>query len=593
MGFRKAHFLLPIAIALLSPGVLAQTRSAPPQQLHPQGDPIQDLLQRSEREYQRGEQNYAAGHLEAAKEAFDQAVTILLESPYELRSNERLLNQFERIVDAVHRLELAALKEGDGFSQQRTEPAPIDEVSDVTFPVDPNVRAKAEAEARETRSELPLMMNDIVAGYVTHFSGKGLGTVQRALTRGGRYRDMIVRIFREEGVPEDLIYLAVAESGFRPLAVSRASARGMWQFMSGTGKVYGLQKNWWVDDRQDPEKATRAAARHLKDLFNQFGDWYLAMAAYNSGAGNVQRAVQRTGYADFWELYRRDVLPRETKNYVPIIVAITLIAKNPDRYGLSDLVPDPPLETDVVTLNYPVDLRLAAECADTTVDTLQELNPSLLRMTTPKDSAFDLRIPAGAKETFLANINAIPRDKRVLWRYHKVAPGETLSAVARKYRISSGAIAQVNNLEADDIRPDERLIIPVSGRGGDPVRYAKKPTRYKVRRGDTVSSVAEEFGVPPEKVRRWNGIRGNKLVAGRTLRIYPPIGGSDPEPVRRAANGAAPAPAGKGTTHRIRPGDTLYSIARTYNTTVAELKRANGLNSNALRAGDTLVVRSR
>jgi len=212
-------------------------------------------------------------------------------------------------------------------------------------------------------------------------------------------------------------------------------------------------------------------------------------------------------------------------------------------------------------------------------------------MTTPKDSPFDLRIPAGAKESFLANINAIPRDKRVLWRYHKVESGETLSAIARKYRISSGAIAQVNNLEADEIRPDQRLIIPVNGRGGDPVRYAKKPSRYKVRRGDTISSVAEEFGVPPEKLRRWNGLKGNKLVAGRTLRIYPPIGGSEPESVRRAGNGATDN--GKGTTHRVRRGDTLYSIARAYNTTVAELKRANGLNSNALRAGDTLVVRSR
>ena len=556
---------------------------------------MQELIQRSERAYQEGERNYAAGHLEAAKQAFDRAVSILLESAYDLRSNQRLAQQFERIVDAIHRLELAALKEGDGFTQPRTEPAPIDEVSDVTFPVDPNIKAKAEAEARETRSELPLMMNDIVAGYVSHFSGKGLSTVQRALIRGGRYRDMILRTFREEGVPEDLIYLAVAESGFRPLAVSRASARGMWQFMSGTGKIYGLQKNWWVDDRQDPEKATRAAARHLKDLFHQFGDWYLAMAAYNSGAGNVQRAVQRTGYADFWELYRRDVLPRETKNYVPIIIAITLIAKNPDQYGLLDLVPDPPLQTDVVTLNYPVDLRLVAECADTTVDVLQELNPSLLRMSTPKDSPFDLRLPAGAKDDFLANIAAIPADKRVLWRYHKVAPGETLSAIARKYRITSAAIAQVNNIEADDINASDRLIIPVSGRGGDPVRYARNPVRYKVRRGDTLSSVAEEYGVPPEKLRRWNGLKGSKLAVGRVLRIYPPVaGGAAPEVERRAANGTGKLEAnGKRLTHRVRRGDTLYSIARAYDTTVAELKRANGLNSNNLRAGDTLVISSR
>ena len=303
---------------------------------------------------------------------------------------------------------MLALKEGDGFTEQRSEPAPIDEANEVTFPVDPAVRAKAEAELRQTHSDLPLVMNDQVASFVNYFStGKGRGAMEHGLVRAGLYRDMISRVLREEGVPQDLIYLAQAESGFHPLALSRAGARGMWQFMAGRASGYGLQRNWWVDERQDPEKATRAAARHLKDLYNQFGDWYLAMAAYNSGPGTVQRAVERTGYADFWELYRRNVLPAETRNYVPIILAVTIVAKNPAQYGF-DQPPETPPAAEVVKVNYAVDLRLVAECIDVSAATLQDLNPSLLRMTTPKDAEFDLRLPAGSGERFRAAIAAIP-----------------------------------------------------------------------------------------------------------------------------------------------------------------------------------------
>src|SRR6266536_1838768 len=206
---------------------------------------------------------------------------------------------------------------------------------------------------------------------------------------------MISRTFREEGVPQDLLFLAQAESGFQPLALSRMGARGMWQFMPWAGRDAGLQRNWWIDERQDPEKATRAAARLLKELFAQFGDWYLAMAAYNSGAGTVQRAVQRTGYADYWELHRRNVLPQETRNYVPIILAMTIMAKNPSQYGLDQVEVDSPTSYESVRIHYPIDLRLVAECIDSSTAVLQELNPSLLRMTTPKDMEFDLHLPAG------------------------------------------------------------------------------------------------------------------------------------------------------------------------------------------------------
>src|ERR1700734_1310839 len=194
---------------------------------------------------------------------------------------------------------------------------------------------------------------------------------------------MIRRVLKEEGVPQELIYLAQAESGFHPLAVSRAGARGMWQFMGSRAKGYGLERSWWVDDRQDPVKATRAAAHHLKDLYNEFGDWYLAMAAYNSGPGTVQSAVKRTGYADYWQLYKRNVLPKETRNYVPIILAVTIMAKNPSQYGLDNITPEQPVPYDTVKINYSVDLRLAAQCLDISPVTLQDLNPSLLRLTTP------------------------------------------------------------------------------------------------------------------------------------------------------------------------------------------------------------------
>lgn len=495
-----------------------------------QPDPVDKLVQEAEKQYQDGQQEYAAGHLEAAKQSFDQAVNVLLEGDIDVRSDDRLQRELDKISEGVNQLEVAALQQGDGFTEQKSQPAPIDEANDVTFPVDPNLKARAEAQVRETRSDLPLLINDYVASYINFYSTRGHGTLERALVRSGRYQDMIKRVLKEEGVPQDLIYLAEAESGFEPLALSRAGARGMWQFMGSRAKGYGLQRSWWIDERQDPEKSTRAAAHHLRDLYNQFGDWYLAMAAYNSGPGNVQQAVRRTGYADFWELYKRNVLPKETKNYVPIILAFTVMAKNPAQYGLDKLQPALPLETDTVRINYPVDLRLVAECVDADLDTLTELNPSLLRLTTPKDSVYDLRLPLGTKGKFEQAMAAIPVDKRVAWRYHHVAAGDTLDSIARHYHTSPSAIREVNNLQSQNLQADSKIIIPITaGRAADArtVAYSRKPTRYKVRRGDTVASVADDFGVPADRLRRWNRLKGDRLTSGRMLVIYRPVMASD------------------------------------------------------------------
>ncbi|HWX53932.1 MAG TPA: transglycosylase SLT domain-containing protein [Verrucomicrobiae bacterium] len=510
------------------PPVKVAPKAAPPK-----ADPVAATIAAAEKAFQTGQDDFKAGHLDSAKQDFNRAVDILMQGPVAVKSDDRLQQEFDKITGEINKLEMVAFKKGDGFSEQPSEPAPIDEANMTTFPPDPNIKAKAEAELETTPHDLPLVINDYVAGYINYFSTRGRGTFENAWIRSGRYKDMIQRILREEGVPQDLIYLAQAESGFHPLALSRARARGMWQFMPSRAAGYDLAHNWWADDRQDPEKSTRAAARFLKALHEQFGDWYLAMAAYNSGPGNVQRAVRRTGYADFWELYRRDVLPRETKNYVPIILAMTIMSKNPAQYGLDAVKPDAAQKYDVVMVDYPVDLRLVSECVDVPVGQLEELNPSLLRGTTPRGITFGLRLPEGTKDKYASAIAAIPKDKRVFWRYHRVEAGETLASIAKKYHTTEHAISQANNLAATGLNPDSRVVIPGGGRDALKIAYSKHATRYKVHSGDSVLSVAEDFGVPPEKIRGWNRLKGNQLRSGKVLLIYKPV--DSPDPARASA----------------------------------------------------------
>jgi membrane-bound lytic murein transglycosylase D len=566
----------------------------------PKPDPVAELIAKAEKEYQAGQDNYKAGHLEAAKQNFDRALNLLERSKLDVHLDERWQREYNRVLEAVKRKETPA-QEADASTEQESEPAPIDEANEVTYPVDPKIKAKAEAEVQATRSDLPLMLTDPVASYINYFSSRGRSTLEHALERGGRYQEMIQRILREEGVPQELIYLAQAESGFHPLAVSRVGARGMWQFMGIRAKAYGLQRTWWVDERQDPEKSTRAAAHHLKDLYNQFGDWYLAMAAYNSGPGTVQQAVKRTGYADFWELYRRNVLPKETRNYVPIIVAVTIMTKNPAQYGLDDIVTERPVPYDSVKIDYSVDLRLVAECVDSSPAMLQDLNPSLLRWTTPKDQEFLLRLPAGTRDEYLSAIDPIPQAMRVWWRYHRIAPGDTLTSLGRVYRTTPRAIAQANDLEISaDLDPESKLIIPVAP-GKHPATeqatYARHITRYKVHKGDTVQSVADNFGVLPAMVRRWNHLRGDGLQGRRVLYVHLPVTpSSSPETAHKIAsksklNNRLPPVATKSPTrHRVKAGETLSSIASSYKTTVAAIKHDNG-NLATLRPGMILVIR--
>jgi membrane-bound lytic murein transglycosylase D len=494
------------------------------------------LMAKVEEKFASGEQNFKAGHLDAARRDFNDAVDWMLESGYDPNGDPRLSELFRHVVDSVYAYELQAFRAGDGFQETPAVPAPIDEVAEMTFPVDPRLKDRAEQAAKNTSHDLPLTVNDEVLSFLNFFqTPRGKAIVETGLRRAGRYREMISRVLKEEGVPQDLIYLAQAESAFQPLALSRAGARGIWQFVPWRGNEYGLKRSWWVDERQDPEKATRAAAQHLRDLYGLFGDWYLAMAAYNCGPGNVQKGVERTGYADFWELYRRNVLPRETKNYVPIIVALTLIAKDAAHYGVQTEL-DQPIPYDVVKPGRAIDLRLVAETIDVDSETLHSLNPSLLRMATPDDPTFELHLPKGTAQKFSAEIADIPPEKWVSWRRHRVEAGETLTSLARKYHVTAPAIAAANSLgRTDELSPGDKLIIPAS----QPVADTKsRLVRYRVRKGDTLGGIADQFSVSPEELRKWNGLKTARVSRGMVLRVYT-IGGG-PEAVlvhKRAAVG--------------------------------------------------------
>jgi membrane-bound lytic murein transglycosylase D len=476
------------------------------------------LIEHVEEAYSSGEAAYRKGDLAQAKAEFDRAVDLMLKSGLDIKSDPQLQDEFDRTVDAVSALEVEALKQGNGFVP-KVEESPADVASDVTFVADPNIVAKAQTELATTQSDLPLVVNDYVATYINFFanSTRGHYTLLHSFQRSGRYKAMIERVMGEEGVPQDLIYLAVAESGFQPQAVNRKSgAGGMWQFMPHGD--YGLARNGYIDERFDPEKSTRAYARYMKYLYNQLGDWYLAMASYDWGAGNVQRAVQKTGYADFWELYKRNNLPAETKNYVPEILAAIIIAKNPQQYGFDDLALDPPALTDTVTINYSVDLRLVSDLVNAPVEVLVGLNPGLLRMTTPPDAAFDLHLPAGTAARFNDRIAGIPEGKRAAWRYHRVAADETLASIAREYHVSQAELAAANQLrESAALDGVEALVVPTA-----PVAAPMHALLYTVRKGDTQITIADRFGISLDQLHRWNHLTGFKVESGRRLHVAEP-----------------------------------------------------------------------
>jgi membrane-bound lytic murein transglycosylase D len=517
----------------------------------PPSDPIATLIQTSRSHFEAGERELKVGHLERARAEFDQAVDVLLESAYGARTDARLREHFDRLVDRISAYEMTALSQGDGFAENKNEPASIDELLKIaTFPK-PDANAQTteavKQDLAQTEHDIPIPQNSKVLSYVELFQGRLHDFIQDGLTRGTKYLPMIQSVFRAEGLPLDLAYIPIIESGFKPNAVSKAKAKGPWQFMKATALENGLHHDWYIDERSDPEKATVAAAKYLKTLNKLFdGDWNLVLAAYNGGLGRVQRALKRSGTEDFWELSGSSrYLPRETREYVPLILAAIIVAKNPAQYGF-DIVAHDPIAYDKVTVPRAIDLRRVAEWTGTSIDEIQSLNPQLRRWTTPvKYPSFELKVPAGTGEKFQTRLTqAAPSDMTAL-KWYTVKKGETLSTIARKLRVSRVDLAEANSLSVKSrVSSGQELIIPrapatvlasrtdrsipsevasrsFSGTAAVPPASSRTPSSvvYRVKRGDTLSSIAELFDTTVAKLKSWNRLRGNALTAGTRLKI--------------------------------------------------------------------------
>ena len=427
----------------------------------PEPSVLAPFLRSVDAHFEAGRRAYRAGDMGVARREFDRAVETLLNAPRNDADGETLERKLSDLADAIYAYDISGLGAGLPDSETVFDKPPLEEMPEPTFPIDPKLRNRVAEELKTTVSQLPLELNDEVLRYINFFSsGSGRKILVSGLRQAGRYRPLIYRIFDEEGMPQELIHMAQAESGFAPRAVSRARATGMWQFISSRGVEYGLLRTKTTDDRLDPEKATRAAARHLRDLYTEFGDWYLAMAAYNCGPVTVERAVARTGYADFWELKRRNVLPRETANYVPIILAMAIMSKNPAHYGLEGIEVEPPLEYSTVVMDEATHLDLVADITGQPVAELRALNPALLTNVAP--AGYGLHVPAGGGASVVSALGLVPAAGRASWRLHHVTEGDTLEAIASRYRTTTQRIAEVNSTGVADLTPGSLLIVPAT-----------------------------------------------------------------------------------------------------------------------------------
>jgi len=549
-----------------------------------------------------------------AVDARNEGVEDLAEARSHARSGEGLLTDGDDDAAVAEFREAMRLLERYLDQQPRTADAVASELDDLRGRVDSLGHPPPKQGGNESEADVAVNTPEVdglridwtaeVLSRLEYFTeGTGRSTIEVGLDRLGVYEEMIRRVFAEEGVPAGLIYLAQAESAFKPEAVSRSAARGMWQFIPARGEEYGLRQNWWIDERSDPEKSTRAAARHLRDLFERFGDWYLAMAAYNSGPGRVDDAIERTGSRDFWTLAEAGPLPPETRNYIPTILAMAIIGSDPPAFGFDVAARESPTLVRV-GVEQATDLRVIAERIGLPLEDIQELNPHILRWATPPDDPdFELVLPTAYAGAFETQVVPLPEEERILFRHHLVASGETLSYIARVNEVPVSVVAEANGLtNPDAIRIGQSLMIPISGTKlptslaqglgtSDTPETRIPPESYMVRRGDTLSALATRFGLQVNDIQAWNSLDSSLLIAGQTLSLVAPRsapGDSDPVPVP----GTAAATEGS-IIYSVQPGDTLSRIAAVYRTSVRELQEWN-LNSDlsVIYPGDRIAIRS-
>jgi membrane-bound lytic murein transglycosylase D len=508
------------ATNLYAQGSLGSSARAIPTDIEKKDARVAQIIAQSETYFKEGEIHLKARELEQARQKFDKAVDVILESGLDVQGYPRLRTHYLELVERVFRLEVPQQQQvtprvevamnmtststgqfqqdekdapqEPGFKHQKFEPSMLDEyakliLNDKETEVDPEDLSNIEI--AKNSIDFQFETNSLIQGYINYYQGRGRSTMESGLRRSGQFMQMARKIFREEGVPEDITWLGQVESAWRTKAYSSAAASGLWQFIPGTGRTYGLRQTAWVDERNSLEKATRASARYLRDLYNHFGNWELAMAAYNTGQGNIDRAISRSGSRSFWKIY--PYIAQETRNYVPNILATILIASNREKYGFRNIRPDAPLSYDVVQVPTATNLQLAAQATNVSVDYIRMLNPELRRDTTPRGEAHQLRIPAGKANQFVAALKGIPIERR-----------------------DSPVVAN-NNVQFTNYNR--------ANVSGATTPAAPGLMKVKARAGETPTILATRYSVSAEEIAKMNGVGINsEFQVGQEVRVPKP-----------------------------------------------------------------------
>jgi len=543
------------ATAIAQIPVASSARTIPSEVEQSEGR-ISQIVTRAEDHFRRGKLNLEDNKREQAREEFDKAIDSILESGFDVRASQKLQTYYLELVERIYREEVPTQQPNAavnaqlvaqntqtqdpkpapapqiGFRDQKFEPSPLDDLSKLVLTEDEKQVSNADIAAlgeAQKNVNFTFTLNPLIQQYINYYQSRGRSTMENGLRRSGQYMRLARKIFAEEGVPLDVTWLGQVESAWKPKAVSWAAASGLWQFIPSTGRMYGLRQNAYIDERNSYEQATRASARHLKDLARRYnGNWELAMAAYNTGAGNVDRAISRAGTANFWMIY--PYIAQETRNYVPNILAVILIAKNPEKYGFKGIKSDAPMSYDVVQVPTAISLQLVADATDSNVDYIRSLNPELKRDITPRGDAYNVRIPAGRAKQFASLIQRITPDKRESARLISVAPGEDWQAVANRTGFNAAQLQSWNS--GVELKGATKIVAPSSGiKLTKWVRSTAAATnagdiqgpglnKVRARKGETIASIAAARSLDANDVARLNGIPVNsELKAGQEIKI--------------------------------------------------------------------------
>ncbi len=605
----------------------------------------EELLAEAQRLYGDGVIYNMRGQWSDASKTFDSALKII--SQLDLENDDAIAEQVDVLLREIAYDYRFTLSQSETLTVESSPVVLSLALSDKPFSDLTQQRLKQLMQelpqtAAEVPHDFPIVWNDRVKEKIVFFQTEAKKPLTRWLARSHRYLPMIRKIFAEEGIPQDLAYLPLIESGFNTSAYSWAHAVGIWQFIRGTAKHFGLRVNWWLDERRDPEKSTRAAAKYLKRLHNMFGDWHLALAAYNCGEGRIARSMKRQGKNSYWELD----LPTQTENYVPLFIAALLIAKAPQRYGFDVPEQEKPLESDVVWIDEVVDLKLAAKCANTSYDTIKMLNPELVRSCTPpKIDRYPLKVPKGRGAFFVENYSKIPEAEKMAWHRHKVKKGESLWTIARRYGTSVQALLDANSIKKSNrLMPGQNLLIPVDRATADKIASSSRsksssgaiPAKYTVKKGDSIYKIAKKLGVSKDELLSSNGLTSKSVIVpgqvlkvpGGTRTVYHTVKKGETLsgialkngvslsslmkwnklskksvirvgqklkmhiPSSRYASSSNSSSKKKTIRHTVRNGESLWSIAQKYGVTVSNIKRWNKLNSERISIGQKLVIKN-